>query len=143
MPAGRFVWLVAPFCICRILLISPAALGDYAREVLKDKPVAWWRFADKTTADGAAAKDETGQNPGVYRGGVTLEAGPAAIGRRAVRFNIQVVDGPYRGSVTEAIADPWLERRGGFEWRGSPYTSELVSDLMLQLMDMGLVKYPR
>ncbi len=50
--------------------------------------------------------------------------------------------GPYKGAVTEAIADPWLERRGGFEWRGSPYTSELVSDLMLQLMDMGLVKTP-
>ena len=44
------------------------------------------------------------------------------------------------GSVTEAICDPWLERRGGFQWRGNPYTSELVTDLMLQLMDLGLVK---
>ena len=46
------------------------------------------------------------------------------------------------GAVTEAIADPWLERNQGFEWRGSPYTSELVSDLMLQLIDMGLVTKP-
>ena len=59
-----------------------------------------------------------------------------------LNFYVQVVDGPYRGSITEAIADPWLERKNGFEWRGSPYTSELVADLMLQLMDMGLVKKP-
>jgi len=59
-----------------------------------------------------------------------------------LNFYTQVVDGPYKGSITEAIADPWLERGRGFEYRGSPYTSELVSDLMLQLMDMGLVKKP-
>jgi hypothetical protein len=59
-----------------------------------------------------------------------------------LNFYVQVVDGPYRGAITEAIADPWMERGGGFEWRGSPYTSELVADLMLQLMDMGLVTKP-
>ncbi|MGD0090372.1 MAG: hypothetical protein ABSE73_10680 [Planctomycetota bacterium] len=59
-----------------------------------------------------------------------------------LNFYVQVADGPYRGSITEAIADPWLERGRGFEWRGNPYTSELVADLMLQLMDMGLVKKP-
>ncbi len=57
-----------------------------------------------------------------------------------LNFFVQVAGGPYQGAMTEAIADPWLERGGGFEWRGSPYTSELVSDLMLQLMDLGLVK---
>ncbi|MBE3038578.1 MAG: hypothetical protein IMZ62_07185 [Chloroflexi bacterium] len=57
-----------------------------------------------------------------------------------MNFYTQVVtDGPYKGAVTEAIADPWLERNRGFEWRGNPYTSELVSDLMLQLIDMDLV----
>jgi len=56
-----------------------------------------------------------------------------------LNFYVQVADGPYRGSMTEAIADPWLERKNGFEWRGNPYTSELVADLMLQLMDMGYV----
>ena len=50
-----------------------------------------------------------------------------------LNFFTQVTEGPYRGAITEAIADPWLERGGGFEWRGSPYTSELVADLMLQL----------
>ena len=59
-----------------------------------------------------------------------------------LNFFTQVTEGPYKGSLTEAIADPWLERQGGFEFRGSPYTSELVADLMLQLMDMHLVAYP-
>ncbi len=57
-----------------------------------------------------------------------------------LNFYVQVVEGPYRGAMTESIADPWLERNNGFEWRGSPYTSELVADLMLQLMEMGLMK---
>ena len=55
-----------------------------------------------------------------------------------LNFYTQVTDGPYQGAVSEAIADPWLERGAGFEYRGSPYTSELVSDLMLQLIEMGL-----
>jgi hypothetical protein len=59
-----------------------------------------------------------------------------------MNFYTQVTDGPYKGAVTEAIADPWLERNQGFEWRGSPYTSELVSDLMLQLIEMELVTKP-
>jgi len=59
-----------------------------------------------------------------------------------LNFHTQVTDGPYKGAMTEAIADPWLERNQGFEWRGSPYTSELVSDLMLQLIEMNLVTKP-
>ncbi len=68
-----------------------------------------------------------------------------ALERRVVQMNFytQVTDGPFMGSVTEAICDPWLERHGGFQWRGNPYTSELVTDLMLQLMDLGLVKTSR
>jgi hypothetical protein len=59
-----------------------------------------------------------------------------------LNFYVQVADGPYKGAMTEAISDPWLERKQGFEWRGNPYTSEMVSDLMLQLIDMGLVAKP-
>jgi hypothetical protein len=59
-----------------------------------------------------------------------------------LNFYTQVTDGPYKGAMTEAIADPWLERSQGFEWRGGSYTSELVSDLMLQLIDMELVTRP-
>ena len=57
-----------------------------------------------------------------------------------LNFYVQVADGPYKGAMTEAISDPWLERKQGFEWRGNPYTSEMVSDLMLQLIEMGYVK---
>jgi len=62
------------------------------------------------------------------------------LGSRVMQMNFytQVADGPYKGAMTEAVADPWLERHQGFEWRGSPYTSELVADLMLQLLDMEL-----
>ena len=56
-----------------------------------------------------------------------------------LNFYVQVADGKYKGAMTEAISDPWLERKQGFEWRGNPYTSEMVSDLMLQLIDMGYV----
>ena len=59
-----------------------------------------------------------------------------------LNFFIQVTDGPYRGSLSTAIADPWLERQDGFDFRGVPYTSETVVDLMLQLMDMKLVAKP-
>jgi hypothetical protein len=66
------------------LFTGGVARADYAQEVLKDGPVAWCRFQDSACTDGAAAKDETGRHPGVYRGGVTLEAGPAP-GRGAVQ----------------------------------------------------------
>ena len=57
-----------------------------------------------------------------------------------LNFFTQVTEGDYRGAVTEAIADPWLERESGFEYQGNPYTSELVADLMIQLIELGLVK---
>jgi hypothetical protein len=59
-----------------------------------------------------------------------------------LNFYTQVTEGPYKGAMTEAIADPWVERGQGFEWRGGPYTSELVADLMLQLIEMELITKP-
>jgi hypothetical protein len=58
-------------------------------------------------------------------------------------FFTQITQGAYKGAVYEAICDPWLERKGNFDFtrgRNSPYTSELVSDMMIQLIEMGLVK---
>jgi hypothetical protein len=62
-------------------------------------------------------------------------------------FATQITEGEYKGSVHEAIADPWLERGANFDFtidgkkgRNSPYTSELVSDMMIQLMELDLVK---
>lgn len=48
--------------------------------------------------------------------------------------------GDWLGGFSEAIADPWLERKAGFEWVGSTYTSELCTDFFLQLVEMGLAK---
>ena len=91
MPARPFVSLMVPFLTCQLLLISPAgsnaARADYAREVLKDRPVAWWRFRDSACTDGAAAKDETGRHPGVYHGKTTVEGGVPGIGGRAAKFD--------------------------------------------------------
>ena len=64
-----------------------AFAGEYAQEVLKDKPVAWWRFADPSSEGGSAARDEFGLHPGVYRAGVKLEAGVPGIGGKAARFD--------------------------------------------------------
>ncbi|MDR2384509.1 MAG: hypothetical protein LBD80_02420 [Tannerella sp.] len=62
-------------------------------------------------------------------------------------FATQITDGEYKGSVHEAIADPWLERGANYDFtidgtrgRNSPYTSELVSDMMIQLIYLGLVR---
>lgn len=55
-------------------------------------------------------------------------------------FTQVAVPGDWLGGFSEAIADPWLERRGGFEWVGVTYTSELCTDFFLQLLDMGLAK---
>jgi hypothetical protein len=46
--------------------------------------------------------------------------------------------GDWLGGFSEAIADPWLERAGGFEWVGSTYTSELSTDFFLQLVELGM-----
>jgi hypothetical protein len=58
-------------------------------------------------------------------------------------FATQITDGKYKGSVRTAIADPWLERRANFDFtygNNVPYTSENVADLMIQLVELGLVK---
>jgi hypothetical protein len=58
-------------------------------------------------------------------------------------FATQVEDGDYRGSVRTAIADPWLERGANFDFtygNNVPYTSDNVVDMLIQLIDLGLVK---
>ena len=63
--------LAAPLALTFVLALASGARADYAEEILRDRPVAWWRFADKITADGAAAKDETGKHAGTYHGNTT------------------------------------------------------------------------
>jgi hypothetical protein len=55
-------------------------------------------------------------------------------------FFTQVTDGPYKGSAYEAMSDPWLERRRGFECMLSPYPNEQNLESILQLVELGLVK---
>jgi hypothetical protein len=62
-------------------------------------------------------------------------------------FATQITEGEYKGSAYEAIADPWLERGANYDFtidgkrgRNNMYTSELVSDMMIQLIELGLVK---
>jgi hypothetical protein len=57
-----------------------------------------------------------------------------------LQFYTQIPEGSYSGSMYEAICDPWLERKHGYDYMNSPYTSELVMDLMQQLIEMDLVK---
>jgi predicted GH43/DUF377 family glycosyl hydrolase len=76
-----------PLAFCFILVGAAGAWADYAAEVSHDAPVAWWRFADKSTAEGAAAKDATGQHASTYHGNTTIEDGVPGIGGKAVRFD--------------------------------------------------------
>jgi hypothetical protein len=42
--------------------------------------------------------------------------------------------------MPEAIADPWLERRGGFEYKGVIYPNEVTLEIMTEVWDLGLAK---
>ena len=135
MPARPFVRLMVPLLLCGLLLMSPvggaSARADYAREVLKDKPVAWWRFRDSVCTDGAAAKDETGRHPGVYRGGVTLEAGPAGIGGRAARFDGRraYIDVPRKKglAISELSVEIWVKSKQPWRAKQWPGSATLIT----------------
>ena len=111
-------------------LLAPAnATGtalDYAREILRDKPVAWWRFQDERAAEGVTARDSAAKHDGIYRGGVTLEPGPAKIGGKAVRFDgrsglVSITD--HRDFASERISvEFWLKSAQSWDrlqWPGS------------------------
>lgn len=61
----------------------------------------------------------------------------AALARRVMQLNLwtQVTGGDFEGGLTEAVADPWLDRRETFDWRGIAYNNELSIDLALQILD--------
>jgi predicted GH43/DUF377 family glycosyl hydrolase len=91
MPTHPSVFILVALFFCSLVLI-PAVGGTvidvpYKDEVLKDRPVAWWRFGDNTTVEGAAAKDEVGQHPGIYHGNTNVAEGVPGIGGRAARFD--------------------------------------------------------
>jgi len=73
------------------VLAAPTATqsprGDYSAEVLKDKPLAFWRFAESDLADGATVRDAIGKHNGRCRGKVRQDTGPPAIKGRAAVFD--------------------------------------------------------
>ncbi|GHT52286.1 hypothetical protein AGMMS49982_12080 [Bacteroidia bacterium] len=48
-------------------------------------------------------------------------------------------DPKWLGSVSEAIADPWLERRQGFEYKGVVYP-DIALEFIMELYELGLAK---
>ena len=56
--------------------------ASYEAAVKASGPLAYWRFAEASSADGQTAADETGVNPGVYRQSVPFGAG-APVGAEA------------------------------------------------------------
>jgi len=64
--------------------LASASSGDaYEDAVLALSPVAYWRL-DETS--GTTANDKTGNHPGTYQGGFTLDQAPLAPSGRAVDF---------------------------------------------------------
>ncbi|MDR2642954.1 MAG: hypothetical protein LBC74_09185 [Planctomycetaceae bacterium] len=57
-------------------------------------------------------------------------------------FFTQTLDPQWRGSISEAIADPWLEQKWakqGFEFKGVIYPNQTL-EFISELWDLGLVK---
>jgi hypothetical protein len=63
------------------------------------------------------------------------------LAHRIIQMNlyVQVTAGDCKGALQECIADPWLARRGGFDFMGSLYFDQLNIDLFSQLVEAGLV----
>ena len=127
-PPSLPVWSLiaaAAFALLSAANANGAAL-DYAREILRDKPIAWWRFQDERTAEGVTARDSAANHDGIYYGRVTLEPGPARIGGKAVRFDgrsghVSITD--HRDFASERISvEFWLKSTQSWDrlqWPGS------------------------
>ncbi len=66
----------------------------------------------------------------------------ARLAERVIQLNFWtlVKDGPYMGAFLTGVADPWLEQKHGFNFTENAYMDAYNTDLMLQLVDMGLVR---
>lgn len=112
--------------IAGLLSAHSAAAGDYATEIQRDAPTAWWRFQEPVIGAEATVADQTQQHPGVCHGPVTQNPGPAAIGGSAARFDGQeaFIEVPHSAAFDRAAisvefwiksTQPWQDR----QWPGS------------------------
>ena len=111
--------------------IIPVARADYAQEVMKDSPLAWWRFQDYSSAGGAAAKGETGRHAGVYLGHTTFEAGVPGIGGKAAKFDgrtacVQVA--PHQDlAISELSVEVWIKSKQPWRTKQWPGSATLIT----------------
>lgn len=124
MKTRRTILSVIVGCAC--LLLSTSAWADYVSTVLADNPLAYWRFEDAASYDGAPVADSApgGYSPGWYRnrGAVLPDIAlvPGALGQ-AAQFNGTASDG--NGNFVEI----WDN-----EWAPSPYRLANLTSLSLE-----------
>jgi len=103
----------AIFCVfvgCACLFVSVSAWADYVSTVLSDNPLAYWRFEDAASTNGASVADSApgGLSPGWYRnrGGVLPDIAlvPGALGQ-AAQFNGTASGG--NGNFIEISDNAW------------------------------------
>jgi hypothetical protein len=77
----------APILLASLLLISATSRAAYIDEVNADNPMAYYRFEDATSNDGAVARDQTGNHHGTYSNDVSRVPGVPLIGGLAANFS--------------------------------------------------------
>jgi len=108
-----------------------AARADYAGEVLKDRPVAWWRFADSASGNGSDVRDAAGKHPGIYHGNTTVVDGVPGIGGKAALFDgtTAYVEVPHHTdfALDTLSVECWFQTKQS--WSGStwPASATLIS----------------
>jgi predicted GH43/DUF377 family glycosyl hydrolase len=115
--------------VIAVLSGACAVAADYAGEIGRDAPAAWWRFDDPSSVDGAAAAAAAGGAPAAFRGEVALESGPAGIGGRAARFGGKGwIEAPGGAIPSGAITiEFWLRTRQRLDRPFWPASATLVS----------------
>ncbi len=112
-------------------LCVPAAQADYAGEVLKDRPVAWWRLGDPVTGNGMAVSDVTGRHPGIYHGNTSVEGGVPGIGGKAALFDgttayVEVPD--HKDFALDILSvECWFKTKQSWTESNWPASASLIS----------------
>jgi hypothetical protein len=125
--ANRLPWVAGLVCWLSLL---PLARGDYAAEVRRDGPVAWWRFQDADSREGATAQDASGTHSGTYRGAVVLDGGPPGSGGGVARFDGRsYVEVAHQAdfALHELSVEFWFRATQGWEGTRWPFAATFVT----------------